>query len=275
MRSSRTKPSSAPRRPALLAQWARAPIPADVSHPSDPRRERLVGVVEAAMRRPLPLRVAWQLRLRRFGVGAAVACLTLLVVGTGLARTGVRGVVARLSSLTRPAPEVVRVSSGDRAPATPAAAVAAAAPAPSSPPLASCPIVFTSAPARAAVPPAPMRSPEKAPSSVVGAGSPAPPADIATPAPVETELAAQNELYARAMMARRTGNATEAARALDAFVRLYPQAPLAQDARVEHFRALAGLHDTAGAARAAREYLTLYPNGFARDEARAIASLAP
>jgi outer membrane protein assembly factor BamD (BamD/ComL family) len=92
---------------------------------------------------------------------------------------------------------------------------------------------------------------------------------------VETELAAQNQLYTRAMTARRNGDAIAALRALEEFVRLYPQAPLAQDARVEHFRTLVDLHDGAAAARAAREYLTLYPNGFARDEARAVAGASP
>jgi hypothetical protein len=74
------------------------------------------------------------------------------------------------------------------------------------------------------------------------------------------------------MSARRSGSAIEALRALEEFLRLYPHAPLAQDARVEHFRTLADVRDDAAAARAARDYLTLYPNGFARDEARAIAN---
>jgi hypothetical protein len=274
----RMKPSPSPKRPALLAQWARAPVPADVSHPSEARREHRVGVVEDAMRRPLPMRLSWRLRVRRFKLAAAVACLTLLAVGTGLARTGVRTVVARISGLVRSAPGEVRASASAPAPATSEGVV----PATYAAPLASCPVGAASAPAPAAMPAAPRaslpatkRAPELPAASVVATVSQPPSAGAPAPSLVETELAAQNRLYARAMEARRSGATTEALRALEEFVRLYPHAPLAQDARVEHFRTLAELRDRDAAARAAREYLTLYPNGFARDEARAVASSSP
>jgi hypothetical protein len=272
------KSPPSPKRPALLAQWARAPVPVDVSHPSEARRERLVGVVEDAMCRPLPMRLSWSARVRRIGLGAAVACLMLLAVGTGLARTGVRVVVARISGLVRAAPETVGVPASAPAPA----ALEASALATNPTPLASCPVVAVSAPAPVAIPTAPRaslsaanRSSEPPPSSVVATTSQPPSVEAPASALVETELAAQNRLYARAMAARRAGLTTEALRALEEFLRLYPAAPLAQDARVEHFRTLAELHDRDSAARAAREYLTLYPTGFARDEARALASSSP
>jgi hypothetical protein len=277
----RRKSSPTPKRPALLVQWARAPIPADVSHPSDARRERLVGVVEDAMRRPLPMRVSWSLRVRRFALGAAVACLTLLAVGSGLARTGVRTVVARISGLVRSAPEVVRVPASAPPTAAPEPAPPATA-APPATPSASCPSAAVSAPAPVAIPSAPRaslpaakRSSEPPAAPVVATTSQPPSVEAPAPALVETELAAQNRLYAHAMTARRGGMTTEALRALDEFIRLYPRAPLAQDARVEHFRTLAEQRDREAAARAAREYLTLYPDGFARDEARALASSSP
>ena len=58
---------------------------------------------------------------------------------------------------------------------------------------------------------------------------------------------------------------------IKSIIRLYPASPLAQDAHVETFRALAQMGDRAGAAREARRYLTLYRDGFARDEARELA----
>jgi hypothetical protein len=73
------------------------------------------------------------------------------------------------------------------------------------------------------------------------------------------------------MRARELGNGSEAVRLLDDFVRRYPASPLAQDAYVERFRTAAQLGDATGAARAAREYLARYRDGFAREEARALA----
>jgi hypothetical protein len=285
LRGSRSR-NRGTKRPALLAQWSRALIPVDGAHGSEARREHLVGVVADAMRRPLPWRATWPHRTRRFAVGVAVACLMLLAVGTGLAQTGVRSIVARISGMVRSAPEGVRDASGAPAGSPPGPAIAQSPP----PPLASCPVDASGALARAEVSPAPrvellasrrpatcapspvaFARPEATPSEV---SPPAPATEVSPPAPVETNLASQNQLYARAMMARRSGNAAEALRALEEFILVFPGAPLAQDARVEHFRALAEAGDGAGASRAARQYLTLYPSGFARDEARALLSRA-
>ena len=97
------------------------------------------------------------------------------------------------------------------------------------------------------------------------------PSAAAEPATLDTDLAEQNRLFAEAVVARERGDLESAVRTLDIFVRRYPSSPLAQDAYVERFRALARMGEPVAATRAARGYLTLYPNGFAREEARALA----
>jgi outer membrane protein assembly factor BamD (BamD/ComL family) len=67
------------------------------------------------------------------------------------------------------------------------------------------------------------------------------------------------------------GNGAEAIEMLEAFIQRYPASPLTQDAHVELFRGFVQMGDRAAAARAARRYLALYGDGFARDEARALA----
>jgi hypothetical protein len=85
------------------------------------------------------------------------------------------------------------------------------------------------------------------------------------------DLASQNALFAEAQLARKQGDPSRALRLLDDLVRRYPAALLTEDACVETFRLRAEIGDRAGAAREARHYLTLYRNGFARDEARDLA----
>jgi hypothetical protein len=90
--------------------------------------------------------------------------------------------------------------------------------------------------------------------------------------PVGTStLAAENELYRSAVAAVRGGEDARAVGLLDTFLSRFPRSPLAQNAAVERFRALvrAGRHD--GAARAADQYLSAYPGGFAREEATRVA----
>jgi hypothetical protein len=91
------------------------------------------------------------------------------------------------------------------------------------------------------------------------------------PATETVDLANQNTLFAQAKQARAQGDDSRAISLLSDLVRLYPASPLAEDAHVEIFRALAHAGDRAGAAREARRYLTLYRDGFARDEARSTA----
>ena len=95
------------------------------------------------------------------------------------------------------------------------------------------------------------------------------PTSSVSPSPAST-LADQNRLLQSALAARREGRDGDALARLDELLRAHPSSPLAQEARVERFRALErlGRHDEAVAE--ARAYLTTYPDGFARDEARTI-----
>jgi hypothetical protein len=89
--------SNARKRPTVLAQWSRAPVPADLNAPNSPRRERLVNAVVEAMQRPLPARAVRRPAYSLLAAAAAVAALFLLVLGTVMGRTGSGSVVERLS----------------------------------------------------------------------------------------------------------------------------------------------------------------------------------
>ena len=89
----------------------------------------------------------------------------------------------------------------------------------------------------------------------------------------ESTLAAENELYWRAAASVRGGDDAHAVGLLESFLSRFPGSPLAQNAQVEHLRALVRLGRHAAAARAAERYLSVYPHGFASEEARRL--LAP
>jgi outer membrane protein assembly factor BamD (BamD/ComL family) len=80
----------------------------------------------------------------------------------------------------------------------------------------------------------------------------------------------ENELYAAASRAARDGNESLAIGDLDTLLTRYPNSPLAQNARVDRFRALMRSGRSEEASTQARRYLADYPNGFARDEAKAL-----
>jgi ferric-dicitrate binding protein FerR (iron transport regulator) len=107
---------------------------------------------------------------------------------------------------------------------------------------------------------------DDAPSTEPGA-----PVAAAPEAPVvpltRSELAAQNDLFASAVRAKRRGLGSHAVRIFERFTRIYPTAPLAESAAVERMKLLAVIDEVA-ARRAATEYLSHYPAGFARTEAR-------
>ena len=73
------------------------------------------------------------------------------------------------------------------------------------------------------------------------------------------------------MQARRDGEEARAVALLGQLLADFPGTPLAQEARVERFRALRGLGQREAAAREARRYLADYPRGFATEEARGLA----
>jgi ferric-dicitrate binding protein FerR (iron transport regulator) len=82
-----------------------------------------------------------------------------------------------------------------------------------------------------------------------------------------SDLRVQNALFTQALAAKRRGDTAEALRAIGLLLERYPGTPLAENALVERMRLSSGT----AAIRAARAYLTRYPNGFARAEAEEIA----
>ena len=100
--------------------------------------------------------------------------------------------------------------------------------------------------------------------------------EAATPTPplTRSELAAQNDMFASAVRAKRRGQGSQAVRIFERFGREYPTSPLAESAAAQRMKVLA-LIDVVAASRAATEYLARYPSGFARVEARHILDGAP
>jgi ferric-dicitrate binding protein FerR (iron transport regulator) len=84
-------------------------------------------------------------------------------------------------------------------------------------------------------------------------------------------LADENRLYARALTHAGSGDLASALAELSTLTQRYPRSPLAQNARVERFRLLQQSGNSSGAAQEARRYLSEFPNGFARAEARSLA----
>jgi hypothetical protein len=87
-------------------------------------------------------------------------------------------------------------------------------------------------------------------------------------------LAEQNDRFAEAIAAKRSGNASLAVVRFERFLATYPQSALAESAAVERMKLLAAADPARGAA-AARQYLARYPAGFARAEAEAIVAEHP
>jgi hypothetical protein len=88
--------------------------------------------------------------------------------------------------------------------------------------------------------------------------------------PDPSTLDEQNRLLQRALGARRQGEDARAVADLDQLLGRYPGSPLAQEARVEKFRALERMGNHAKAVVEARRYLADYPNGFAASEAQSL-----
>ncbi|HEY1536371.1 MAG TPA: hypothetical protein VGF76_20265, partial [Polyangiaceae bacterium] len=89
----------------------------------------------------------------------------------------------------------------------------------------------------------------------------------------ESTLAEENRLYAQALTHAGAGELSPALTDLATLIERYPGSPLAQNARVERFRLLQQSGNGSAAAQEARRYLSEYPNGFARSEARRLALL--
>ncbi|HEU4581788.1 MAG TPA: FecR domain-containing protein [Polyangiaceae bacterium] len=135
------------------------------------------------------------------------------------------------------------------------------------------------APALAAAPPPPQPPPLRPPPPQPPAAAPPRAARepaLAAPPPSPSELAAQNRLLEGAELARKSGMPALALERLDTLIERFPDAELAHNARVQRMRLLASMGRSQEAARAARQYLELYPRGFARVEAqKQLAAEAP
>jgi hypothetical protein len=112
-------------------------------------------------------------------------------------------------------------------------------------------------------------SPSVAPSPAdVASSSPSHASEAAHRSPSST-LAEENNLFADAMRARRSGKLPLALDKMDRFLETYPASHLAENAAVERMRLLRTI-DPTKAATAARQYIQRYPAGFARADAEAI-----
>lgn len=89
-----------------------------------------------------------------------------------------------------------------------------------------------------------------------------------------SELAAANDLFAKAEAARKGGDPRKAVALFDRLLAEHPSSPIVEHAFVERMRSLDG-YDRGRAVDAAREYLARWPRGFARAEAEAIVALGP
>jgi hypothetical protein len=127
----------------------------------------------------------------------------------------------------------------------------------------------TPAEARAAVAPAPP--------AVAPLAPPPPPIRLAAPVAADpaSTLGEQNRLLSAAITARQRGDAAAALHAATELVSRFPFGALAPEAHVERFRALAMAGQRSAAAAEARRYLAAHRDGFARDEARALALDVP
>lgn len=103
------------------------------------------------------------------------------------------------------------------------------------------------------------------------AARPAAPQTLLPEPPAPSALAAQNDLFAAAVRARRRGDAPEALRLFNTFIKMYPRSQLYEHALAQKMKLL-GATDPWGASEAATEYLARFPGGFARAEARALLS---
>jgi ferric-dicitrate binding protein FerR (iron transport regulator) len=89
------------------------------------------------------------------------------------------------------------------------------------------------------------------------------------PRPSVSDLGAQNDQFADAMILKRRGDSAAALAAFDRFLAMHPTSHLAENAAAERMKLLAPVDRTAARA-AARQYLQKYPSGFAGNDARAI-----
>jgi hypothetical protein len=95
-----------------------------------------------------------------------------------------------------------------------------------------------------------------------------------TPTVSASDLAEQNDSFARAIAAKNRGAAPEALAAFESFVARYPASQLLESALVERMRLLRTV-DRRRAREAAHQYLAKFPAGFAHTEAQALERETP
>jgi hypothetical protein len=97
---------------------------------------------------------------------------------------------------------------------------------------------------------------------------------IASPALTPSELAAQNDLFHAAMRVEERGRTADAIKLLNRYIRKYPDGPNIEDALARRMRLLAATDPWAGS-QAAGDYLTRFPGGAYRGEARRLSAGRP
>ena len=85
-----------------------------------------------------------------------------------------------------------------------------------------------------------------------------------------TTLSEENRLLRAALSARNGGSPARCVSLLSELLAKFPSSPLRQEAMVAQFRCQRSGGQAAAAHRTALRYLSEYPNGFARDEARSL-----
>lgn len=95
-----------------------------------------------------------------------------------------------------------------------------------------------------------------------------------TASPPRSDLAAQNDMFQRAVAKKRAGDTQGAITSFDQFLARYPASQMDQSARAERMKLLVG-NNRERARAAARDYLQRYPTGFARADAELILSSNP
>jgi hypothetical protein len=96
----------------------------------------------------------------------------------------------------------------------------------------------------------------------------------ATPTVSASDLAEQNDAFARAVAAKNRGALPEALAGFESFATRYPSSQLLESALVERMRLLRPV-DRLRAREAAHQYLAKYPAGFARAEAQSLERTTP
>jgi outer membrane protein assembly factor BamD (BamD/ComL family) len=85
-----------------------------------------------------------------------------------------------------------------------------------------------------------------------------------------TTLSEENRLFRAALSARNAGSHGRCVGLLSELITKFPSSPLRQEAIVAQFRCQSSGGQFAAAHRTALRYLSEYPSGFARDEARSL-----